>query len=214
VVARHTGCKKLGPARSRRRGEEGRRRGGGPARGRRRGEEGRRRGEEGSPPRRGGPSGAASRGGPPRRGRRCASGTGRADVDAAEIAGGGRRRCVRVGEERRGASRRRRGAHRGRARRGEAAVRTGASRKNDAIGGKRLSAEEGDGAYTEPPPFVMVRITNRDKRPFSLGLYYERRLKAPLLSRVTSRPVTKGAFHEGMPEGEFSPFCHGWCYHP
>jgi hypothetical protein len=28
---------------------------------------------------------------------------------------------------------------------------------------------EGDGAYIEPPPFVMGRITNHDKRPFSLG---------------------------------------------
>jgi hypothetical protein len=56
----------------------------------------------GPPPRRrvgGGGPGAASRGGAPRRGdapRRWG-----ADVDAAELAGGGRRRCVRVGEERR-----------------------------------------------------------------------------------------------------------------
>jgi hypothetical protein len=39
------------------------------------------------------------------------------------------------------------------------------------FGGKRLSADlEGDGAYIEPQPFVTGRITNRDKRPFSLGL--------------------------------------------
>jgi hypothetical protein len=42
-------------------------------------------------------------------------------------------------------------------------------RKNDAIWGKRLSVLEGDGAYIEPPPFVTGRITNRDKRTFSLG---------------------------------------------
>jgi hypothetical protein len=82
------------------------------------------------------------------------------------------------------------------------------------FGGKRLSALEGDEAYTEPPPFVTVHITNGDKRPFSLGSYYEPRLKTPLLSRVASRPVTKRGISRGMPEDEFSPFCHGWCYHP
>jgi hypothetical protein len=176
------------------------------------------RGEEGSRPRRGGPAGAAGRGGPPcrggplRRGRRCVSRTGRADVDATELAGGGRRRCARVREERRGAlersgaPRQRRGPHRGQVRREEAAARTGASRKNDAIWGKQLSALEGDGAYIEPPPFVMVRITNRDKRPFSLGSYYEPRLKAPLLSRVASRLVTKGAFRVGCLKANFHPF--------
>jgi hypothetical protein len=89
----------------------------------------------GPPPRRDqglGVVGAARRGGPPcrgdapHRGRRCASV--RADVGAAELAGGGRWRCARVGEERRGASersgaaRQRRWARRGRARRGEAAA--------------------------------------------------------------------------------------------
>jgi hypothetical protein len=54
------------------------------------------------------------------------------------------------GEERR---------RRGRARRGRTAR----------FGGKWLSAVEGDGVYTKPPPFVTVRISNRDKRPFSLG---------------------------------------------
>jgi hypothetical protein len=37
------------------------------------------------------------------------------------------------------------------------------------FGGKRLSALESDEAYIEPPPFVTVRITNRDKRTFSHG---------------------------------------------
>jgi hypothetical protein len=82
------------------------------------------------------------------------------------------------------------------------------------FGGKRLSALEGDEAYIKRPPFVTVRITNRDKSPFNLRSYYEPRLKAPLLSLVASRPVTKGAFRAGCPEGEFSPFCHDWCYHP
>jgi hypothetical protein len=80
--------------------------------------------------------------------------------------------------------------------------------------GKRLSADlEGDGAYIEPRPFVTGRIHNSDKRPFSLESCYDPRLKAPLLSRVASRPVTKGAFRAGCPEGEFSSFSPGWCYH-
>jgi hypothetical protein len=114
----------------------GRRRGGGPARGRRRGGIRARGGgaSRGGPPR---------QGGSPRRGRRCASGTGRADVGAAELAGGGRRRCARVGEERRvgqercsasersGAANLRRGAHRGRERRGEAAATTTEEKQRD-----------------------------------------------------------------------------------
>jgi hypothetical protein len=64
---------------------------------------------------------------------------------------------------------------------------------------------EGDGAYIEPRPFDTGRIHNRDKRPFSLGSYYDPRLKGPLLSRVV-RPMTKGAFRAGSPKGEFSPF--------
>jgi hypothetical protein len=82
----------------------------------------------------------------------------RADVGAAELAGGGRRRCGRVGEERHdasersGAATRRRGARRGRARRGEAAAT--ATEEERRFGGKRLSADlEGDGAYIEPPTF-------------------------------------------------------------
>jgi hypothetical protein len=174
-------------------------------------------------------AGAASRGGAsrwgeeshrgdaPHRGRRCASV--RADVGAAELAGGRRRCCARVGEERRGASersdvaRRRRGARRGQARRGEAVATT--TEEERRFGGKWLSADlEGDGAYIEPRPFVTGHIYNHDKRPFSLGSYYDPRLKAPLLSRVASRPVTKGAFRAECPEGEFSPFSLGWCYHP
>jgi hypothetical protein len=63
-------------------------------------------------------------------------------------------------------------------------------------------------SYIELPPFVMVRITNRDKRPFSLGSYYEYepRLKAPLLSRVDSQTVTKGAFRAGCLKANFRPF--------
>jgi hypothetical protein len=56
------------------------------------------------------------------------------------------------------------------------------------FGRKWLSALEGGMAYIEPPSFVTVHITNRDKRPFSLGSYYEPRLKAP--------------------------FCHGWPHEP
>jgi hypothetical protein len=80
----------------------------------------------------------------------------------------------RVGEEGRGGDecgeeRRRRG----RARRGRTAQ----------FGGKRLSALEG---LYRTPPFVTVRITNRDKSPLSLDSYYEPRLNVPLLSRVDS----------------------------
>jgi hypothetical protein len=164
-----------------------------------------------SPPRRGGPVGAASRRGPPRRGRRWALGT---EMSVGEGEGGRRRGRARLRREMalracRGGAARRVGEERC-----GASEKRGASGKNAAIWGKRLSALEGDKAYIEPPPFVTIRITNHDKRPFSLGSYYESRLKASLLSRVASRPVTKGTFHAGCPEGEFSPFCHGWCYHP
>jgi hypothetical protein len=102
-----------------------------------------------SPPRRGGVAAEERRAGKSGRvaaSRRAAAsrmemrvGDGRAnDVSAAELAGGARRRCMRVEEERRSAARRRRGACRGRVWRGEAAGRTGASRKNDAIWGKTV----------------------------------------------------------------------------
>jgi hypothetical protein len=54
-------------------------------------------------------------GGPPCRGWRC---VGRADVGAAELAGGGRRPCARYGEERRGASEKRGASGTGATRRG------------------------------------------------------------------------------------------------
>jgi hypothetical protein len=95
----------------------------------------------------------------------------RADVGAAELACGGRRRCAcqggaarHVREERRDASEKR-----GMARRDSDDDDDGGEERR--FGGKRLSADlEGDGAYIEPQPFVTGRITNRDKRPFSLGL--------------------------------------------
>jgi hypothetical protein len=110
-----------------------------------------------------------------------------------------RRRGVawRVGEDGRvGDGRAKERRRRGRARRGTTTL----------FRGKRLSALEGDEAYIEPPPFVTVRITNRDKRTFSLGSYYESRLKAHLLSRVPSRHVTKGAFRAGCLKANFLPF--------
>jgi hypothetical protein len=69
----------------------------------------------------------------------------RADVGAAELPGGGRRRCARVGEERRGAL-----------------EKMGTSRRcggdddegREAIWGKQLSTDlEGNEAYIEPPTF-------------------------------------------------------------
>jgi hypothetical protein len=205
-------CQEGGSAHGRHRGEEGLTpRRGGSARGRRRG-------EEGSLPRRGGPAsreGSLHRGGPLRRGWRCASGMGGRTTSArpSSLAARDGAACVsrrsgaarRVGEEGRVGDgcgeERRRG---GRARRG----------RTTRFGGKRLSALEGDGVYTEPPPFVTVHVSNRDKRPFSLGSCYDPRLKAPLLSQLEIRTVTKGAFRAGCPRGEFSPFCHGWCYNP
>jgi hypothetical protein len=55
------------------------------------------------------------------------------------------------------------------------------------------------GVYTESTPFVTVRISNRDKRPF-------RRLKVTLLSRLVIRTVTKGAFARDVLKANFRPF--------
>jgi hypothetical protein len=104
----------------------------------------------------------------------------------------------RVGEEQRGTSEKRGASGTGTARRG---------------GGEDGCVEE-EQRDLEPPPFVTLRITNRGKRPFSFGSYYEPRLKTPLLSRVASRTVTKGAFRVRFLKANFRPFCHGWCYHP
>jgi hypothetical protein len=139
-----------------------------------------------------------------------------ADVGAAKLAGGGRRRCARVGEGRHVGEERRVGE--GRRIGEEPFVGDGATRRGGGdddrgrearrrFGGKWLSVDlKGDRAYIEPQPFVTGHIHNRDKRPFSLGSYYDPRLKAALLSRMASRPVTKGAFRAGSPKGEFSPF--------
>jgi hypothetical protein len=88
-------------------------------------------------------------------------------------------------------------------RRGEAAARTGASRKKGVIWGKTVKCP---GVYTEPPPFVMVRIRNREKRPFSPGSCYEPRLKVTFLSRLVIRTVTSGAFARDAPKANFHPF--------
>jgi hypothetical protein len=104
-----------------------------------------------------------------------------------------------------GVAHRRIGARRGRARRGEAATTTAGEERR--FGGKRLCADlEGDGAYIEPPTFCHRSYL----QPWQKAL----RIKTPLLSQVASQPVTKGAFRAGCPEGEFSPFTPGWCYHP
>jgi hypothetical protein len=119
-------------------------------------------------------------------GRRCASGRGGAlgsyrarrgaNVGAAELVDGGRRRCARVregrcvGEERRVGEGRRIGegpligeGHVGDGR-GEERRRLRWRKRGEAvIWGKQLSADlEGDGVYIEPPPFVTSRIPNRD----------------------------------------------------
>jgi hypothetical protein len=94
-----------------------------------------------------GAAGAASRGGPQRRGSRCA--VVRVDVGTAELAGGGRRRCARVVEERHGESersgmaRRRRGARRGWARRGEASATTSGKGTGRAIWRKTANCRSG-----------------------------------------------------------------------
>jgi hypothetical protein len=149
---------------------------------------------------------------------RCASV--RADVGVAELAGDGRRRCARVGEEwrvgeersikegrrvgeeplvgdGRGKERRRRWPRR---KRGKAAIWGETSKCRS---GKR------GGLIQNPRPFVTGCIHNRDKRPFSLGSLRPK-TKGPLLSRVASRPVKKGAFRTGCLEGEFSPISLGW----
>jgi hypothetical protein len=109
--------------------------------------------------------------------------------DGAERASGRSGAARRRGAARRGEERRRRG----RARRGRRAR----------FGGKRLSAL---GVYTEPIPFVTVRISNRDKMPFSPGSSYEPRLKVTLLSQLVIRTVTKGAFAQDALKANFCPF--------
>jgi hypothetical protein len=84
----------------------------------------------------------------------------RADVDAVKLAGGGRRSCARVGEqrpigeERRGASEKRGASGKGAVRRDDDDDGEERRRRGEEIWGKRLSADlEGDGAYIEPPTF-------------------------------------------------------------
>jgi hypothetical protein len=83
----------------------------------------------------------------------------RADIGTAELAGGGRRRCARVGEERRigeewhDASEKRGASGTGAARRGGGDDDGGRDARRQ-FGGKRLSDDlKGDGAYIEPPTF-------------------------------------------------------------
>jgi hypothetical protein len=110
-----------------------------------------------------------------------------------------RRREMALRACRGGAAHQERGACRGWTRRGEAAA-TMTEEEERRFGGKRLSADlEGDGAYIEPPTFCH-------------GCVLRPETKDPLLSRVASRPVTKGAFRAGCPEGEFSSFSPWWCY--
>jgi hypothetical protein len=99
-----------------------------------------------------------------------------ADVGVAELAGGLRRRCARVGEGRRVGKEwcigegRRIGegpvigkGHVGDGRGEERRWRRRRKRGEVPIWGKRISANlEGDGAYIEPPPFVTGHIPNRD----------------------------------------------------
>jgi hypothetical protein len=121
--------------------------------------------------------GGSGRGWHQRRGREraaCRGGDacrGGADVGAAELASGWRRQCARVqegrlvGEERRVRERRRigKGPLIGEGRVGDGRSENGGREARRRFGGKWLSADlEGDGAYTEPPPFVTGRITNRD----------------------------------------------------
>jgi hypothetical protein len=128
----------------------------------------------------------ASQVGPPRQGRRCASGR-----------AGGAVRCV--GEERRGASEKSGASGTG------AATRGGGDddRGIEAIWGKTAKCRSGRrrGLYRIPNLLSQVVLPTMTK--------------GPLVSRrIASRPVTKGAFRAGCPEGEFSPFSPGWCYHP
>jgi hypothetical protein len=133
---------------------------------------------------------------------RCASV--RADVGVTDLAGGGRRHCVRVEEERRdtsekgGASKKRGASGTSAARRGGDDDRGREARQR--FGVKRLSANlEGNGLYIEPRPFVTGRIHNRDKRPIILGSYYDPRLKTPpfVTSGLTTRD--KRGISRGMP---------------
>jgi hypothetical protein len=83
--------------------------------------------------------------------------------------------------------------------RGEEAVRTCSSRKKGAIWGEMVKCPE---VYTERPPFVTVRISNRTKT------------KGDLFVTVGNTNRDKRGIRAGYPEGEFSPFCHGWSYNP
>jgi hypothetical protein len=65
-----------------------------------------------------------------------------------------------------------------------------------------------------PHPFCHGSSSKPKKIPFSPGLYYNPRLKAPLLSQVVSRPVTKGVFRTGAPYRQIFAFYSGWCYPP
>jgi hypothetical protein len=86
----------------------------------------------------------------------------------------------------------------------DAAARTGASRKIDAIWGKTVKFR---GVLYRT---VTVLISNRDKRPFRLRSFYKQRLKVTLFVTVCNTNRDKRGIRAGCPEGEFSPFCHGW----